>query len=91
MTDERPTRSERTDQTKPEAKPRASRADLKDRQDLKADRRDSLDAQHKAPAAEQGRGALPCWPFPVGSQNETDKAVKLKPYVPPKRRTLNQY
>lgn len=32
-----------------------------------------------------------CWPFPVGSQNDTDKAVKLKPYVPPKRRTLNQY
>jgi hypothetical protein len=32
-----------------------------------------------------------CWPFPVGSQNNTDKAVKLKPYVPPKRRTLNQY
>ena len=32
-----------------------------------------------------------CWPFPAGSQNDTDKAVKLKPYVPPKRRTLNQY
>lgn len=43
------------------------------------------------PRAEQGPGALPCWPFPVGSQNDTDKAVKLKPYVPPKRRTLNQY
>jgi hypothetical protein len=32
-----------------------------------------------------------CWPFPAGSQNDTDKAVKLPPYVPPKRRTLNQY
>jgi len=32
-----------------------------------------------------------CWPFPAGSQNDTDKAVKLKPYMPPKRRTLNQY
>ena len=32
-----------------------------------------------------------CWPFPAGSQNNTDAAVKLKPYVPPKRRTLNQY
>jgi len=30
-----------------------------------------------------------CWPFPAGSQNDTDKAVTLKPYVPPKRRTLN--
>jgi len=40
--------------------------------------------------ASQANAAL-CWPFPAGSQNETDKAVKLKPYVPPKRRTLNQY
>jgi hypothetical protein len=32
-----------------------------------------------------------CWPFPAGSQNDTDKAVKLKPYAPPKRRTLNQF
>ena len=32
-----------------------------------------------------------CWPFPEGSQNDTDQAVKLKPYVPPKRRTINQY
>lgn len=32
-----------------------------------------------------------CWPFPPGSQNHTDKAVKLKPYVPPKRRSLNTY
>lgn len=32
-----------------------------------------------------------CWPFPPGSQNHTDKAVKLKPYVPPKRRSLNQF
>jgi hypothetical protein len=40
--------------------------------------------------ASQANAAL-CWPFPAGSQNDTDKAVKLKPYVPPKRRTLNQY
>ena len=32
-----------------------------------------------------------CWPFPEGSQNATDKAVKLKPYVPPKRRSINQF
>ncbi len=32
-----------------------------------------------------------CWPFPPGSQNHTDKAVRLKPYVPPKRRSLNQF
>ena len=32
-----------------------------------------------------------CWPFPAGSQNHTEKAVKLKPYVPPKRRSLNQF
>ena len=37
------------------------------------------------------RAAPLCWPFPPGSQNQTDKAVKLKPYVPPKRRSLNQY
>lgn len=48
-------------------------------------------APEPKPHAEQGHSALPCWPFPVGSQNDTDKAVKLKPYVPPKRRTLNQY
>jgi hypothetical protein len=44
------------------------------------------------PDATKGRGVAPlCWPFPIGSQNNTDMAVKLKPYVPPKRRTLNQY
>ncbi len=32
-----------------------------------------------------------CWPFPAGSQNATDKAVKLKPYLPPKRRSINQF
>lgn len=32
-----------------------------------------------------------CWPFPADSQNATDKAVKLKPYLPSKRRTFNQY
>jgi hypothetical protein len=47
--------------------------------------------ESKSPQGSAGEGAMPCWPFPVGSQNETDKAVKLKPYVPPKRRTLNQY
>lgn len=36
-------------------------------------------------------GPAPRWPFAAGSQNQTDKAVKLKPYVPPKRRGLNQY
>lgn len=43
------------------------------------------------PAVARPEAALPCWPFPPGSQNHTDKAVKLKPYVVPKRRTLNQY
>lgn len=43
------------------------------------------------PPVAKSESALPCWPFPAGSQNHTDKAVKLKPYVPPKRRTLNQY
>jgi hypothetical protein len=32
-----------------------------------------------------------CWPFPPGSQNRTEKSVKLKPYTPPKRRSLNQF
>jgi hypothetical protein len=45
----------------------------------------------KAPQASNAAKDQPCWPFPAGSQNDTDKAVKLKPYVPPKRRTLNQY
>ena len=49
----------------------------------------------RAPRARAGGatdGVPPlCWPFPPGSQNNTDKAVKLKPYVPPKRRSLNQY
>ncbi len=31
------------------------------------------------------------WPFAPGSQNHTDKAIRLKPYTPPKRRSLNQY
>ena len=44
-----------------------------------------------AVAAQEKVQVTLCWPFPVGSQNDTDKAVKLKPYVPPKRRTLNQY
>jgi hypothetical protein len=42
-------------------------------------------------AARDTQPAPLCWPFPAGSQNDTDKAVKLKPYVPPKRRTLNQF
>lgn len=78
MTDERHERPKRADLPS-EAKPRAGRSAAK------ASSRDD------APEAGQGSGALPCWPFPVGSQNDTDKAVKLKPYVPPKRRTLNQY
>lgn len=45
----------------------------------------SVDDSHDTPPAPV------CWPFPAGSQNDTDKAVKLKPYVPPKRRTLNQF
>lgn len=79
MTDERNERPKRADQIPTETKPRASRAVLKD------------GGRDGAPQAGEGVGALPCWPFPVGSQNDTDKAVKLKPYVPPKRRTLNQY
>jgi hypothetical protein len=53
------------------------------------------EANDRKPASKQGtHNAAPsalCWPFPAGSQNNTDKAVKLKPYVPAKRRTLNQY
>jgi hypothetical protein len=49
----------------------------------------------RARAADTARADQPhaslCWPFPAGSQNNTDKAVTLKPYVPPKRRTLNTY
>lgn len=82
MTDERNERLKRADQTTPDAKPRGSRS---------APKADARDSRENAVASEQGRSALPCWPFPVGSQNDTDKAVKLKPYVPPKRRTLNQY
>ena len=78
MTDEHNERTKRGDLPS-ETKPRAGRSAAKG-----GDRDD-------APEAGQGSGALPCWPFPVGSQNDTDKAVKLKPYVPPKRRTLNQY
>jgi hypothetical protein len=48
-------------------------------------------ASAAAPVAQGNAQVALCWPFPVGSQNNTDKAVKLKPYVPPKRRTLNQY
>lgn len=85
MNDERQGRPKHADtfhaDAKPEAKPRVSRSGLKD----------NRESQEAASAAEQRQGALPCWPFPVGSQNDTDKAVKLKPYVPPKRRTLNQY
>lgn len=78
MTDERNERTKRTDLPF-EAKPRAGRL--------------AAEASNRDDASESGQSssALPCWPFPVGSQNDTDKAVKLKPYVPPKRRTLNQY
>lgn len=47
--------------------------------------------QLPANAADAPVAVALCWPFPPGSQNHTDKAVKLKPYVPPKRRSLNQY
>lgn len=56
------------------------------------------DEEHEKPddkgqprAADKAPVAPLCWPFPVGSQNNTDKAIKLKPYVPPKKRSLNQY
>ncbi|MES2977449.1 MAG: hypothetical protein V4731_03425 [Pseudomonadota bacterium] len=48
----------------------------------------------KGPAdssSENGKVPPLCWPFPAGSQNDTDRAVKPKAYVSPKRRTLNQY
>jgi hypothetical protein len=54
------------------------------------------DADGKSPS-DQGTEpvlqAVPplCWPFPPGSQNQTDKAVRLRPYTPPKRRSLNQF
>lgn len=48
-------------------------------------------APGKAATSPQAQVPPLCWPFPPGSQNHTDKAVKLKPYVPPKRRSLNQY
>ncbi len=64
---------------------RAKRAD-----DTSTDGKPRARSSAKSDSQSQ-QGALPCWPFPVGSQNDTDKAVKLKPYVPPKRRTLNQY
>ncbi len=51
----------------------------------------STDSPQASPQAKPGHETPPRWPFPAGSQNDTDKAVKLKPYVPPKRRTLNQY
>lgn len=47
------------------------------------------DASSANPSAKAG--PAPRWPFAAGSQNQTEKAVKLKPYVPPKRRGLNQY
>ncbi len=70
-----------------EAEPQNQKAALK---------RGLRNARTKSPSATTAPDAGPsnaalCWPFPAGSQNATDKAVQLKPYVPPKRRTLNQY
>ncbi len=56
-----------------------------------ADEEPQLAWRHPAPQASPGRVPPLCWPFPPGSQNHTDKAVRLKPYVPPKRRSLNQF
>ena len=51
----------------------------------------SSDARTTRALAVSKANAALCWPFMTGSQNDTDKAVKLKPYVTPKPRTLNQY
>jgi hypothetical protein len=59
-------------------------------EDSPASRRRQLAAPvPQAPAGQLGQALR--WPFPAGSQNATDKAVVLKPYVPPKRRGLNLY
>ena len=62
-------------------RPARTPSDLPRRARASASDADSRDA-HPVPV---------CWPFPAGSQNDTDKAVKLKPYVSPKRRTFNQF
>jgi len=59
-------------------------------QDSKRSPRGSTAHARNSPPTGSSNAAL-CWPFPAGSQNDTDKAVKLPPYVPPKRRTLNQF
>lgn len=58
--------------------------------DQPSDRKKTPRELNELKQSPRGNDAL-CWPFAAGSQNDTDKAVKLKPYVPPKRRTLNQY
>jgi hypothetical protein len=52
--------------------------------------RGSATSSTSSHASDKANAAL-CWPFPVGSQNDTDKAVKPEPQVPPKRRHFNQY
>lgn len=54
---------------------------------------DSTDKPGAGRAPQERAARVPplCWPFPPGSQNHTDKAVRLKPYTPPKRRSLNQF
>ena len=46
-----------------------------------------------AAEGEQAKPAVPplCWPFPPGSQNHTEKAIKPRPYTPPKRRSLHPF
>ena len=63
------------------------------KQEKKHGPRNAASSEARATSARDASkaSAALCWPFPAGSQNDTDKAVKLKPYVPPKRRTLNQY
>ncbi len=63
------------------------RAKLNDEGAGHAEHRPAARTPHRPP----GSAAPLCWPFPPGSQNHTDKAVKLKPYTPPKRRSLNQF
>ncbi len=72
-------------------------SDQAEPQDQKAAlKRGSRRARAKASSSPTAPDAGPsnvtlCWPFPAGSQNDTEKAVQLKPYAPLKRRTLNQY
>ncbi|MES2978180.1 MAG: hypothetical protein V4731_07140 [Pseudomonadota bacterium] len=40
------------------------------------------------PSSEDSKNS--CWPFPPGSQNDNDRAVKVKPLVPASR-NFNHY